>query len=165
MKSYSRERPEQSEYTLAIAVFYSFFLHAAVVVAALFVHYLVIPKAVFPPAYQVKLVGQPNESVPTQTPTSAAAPSPPKQEAMPVTAKPSPKSKKAVVALKKVAPKKDSLPDLTRQKKTLAPLEQTKSNEATTQKSPVIPSVPAVPAAGPATTGKRSEGVDVTRLH
>jgi outer membrane biosynthesis protein TonB len=156
-----RRRPEQSKYTLARAVFYSFFLHASIVAVALFLHFLTIPKAVLPPSYQVKLVGQPKESVPIP----AAAPAPPKKEAVPVAAaKPSPKSKKAVVALKKVAPKKDSLPDLTRQKKTPAPVEHAKPSEATTKNPPAIPAAPAVPSAGPATAGKKSEGqgVDVT---
>ncbi len=152
----SRKRPEKSEYALALAVFYSFFLHAAIVATALFLHFEVTPKAVLPPAYQVKLVGQPKESVPTPTPAAAPAPAPPKKEAMPETAKPSPKVKKSVVAPKKVAPKKDSLPDLTRQKKTPVPLEEKKNNETTPQRSAAVP---AAPAAGPAATGKKSEGV------
>ncbi|MCK9419018.1 MAG: cell envelope integrity protein TolA [Nitrospirae bacterium] len=151
----SRKRPEQSKYTLALAVSYSFFLHAAIVAVALFLHFLVIPKTVLPPSYQVKLVGQPKETVPIP----AAAPVPPKKEAMPDTAKPSPKTKKAAVELKKAARKKDSIPDLTLKKKTPAPMEQTKSSEATPKKSPAIPSAP---AEGPATAGKKSEGVDVT---
>ena len=92
MKLLSRKRPEQSEYALALAVFYSFFLHAAIVATALFLHFEMTPKAVLPPAYQVKLVGQPKESVPAPTP--AAAPAPPKKESMPETAKPSPKAEK-----------------------------------------------------------------------
>jgi protein TonB len=159
-KSPSRNRPEQSGYTLALAVLYSFFLHAAIAGVALFVHFVATPRVVLLPAYQVKLVGQPKESVqtPVAAPAAAPAPAPPKKESTPAV-KPSPKSKKAVVALKKAAPKKDLMPDLTRQKKTPAPVEQTKSSEAASQK---LPAVPAVPAAGPATTGKKSEGVDVT---
>jgi outer membrane biosynthesis protein TonB len=159
MKSFSRKRlsrirPEQSGYALALAVLYSFFLHAAIVGVALLLHFLVVPKAVLLPSYQVKLVGQPKESA--RTPV--AAPAPPKKETKPETAKPSPKSKKAVVAPKKAVPKKDSMPDLMRRKKTPAPVEQTKSREAAPQKPPVSP---AVPAAGPATatTEKKSEGV------
>ena len=161
-KRHARKRPEQSGYTLALAVFYSFFLHAAVVVIILLLHFLVIPKAVLLPSYQVKLVGPPKESVSAP----AAAPVPPKKEAMPETAKPSPKLKKAVVAVKKAAvelkkalPKKDSMPDLTRQKKTPAPSEQTKSSEATPQKSAASPSAP---VEGHATTGMKSENVGVT---
>jgi outer membrane biosynthesis protein TonB len=154
-KRQARERPEQSGYTLALAFFYSFFLHAAVVAVILLLHFLVIPKAVLLPSYQVKLVGPPKESAPAP----AAASVPPKKEAMPETAKPSPKLKKAVVEVKKAAPKKASMPDLTRQKKTPAPSEQTKSHEATPQKSPAGPSVP---VEGPATTGKKIESVGVT---
>jgi TonB family protein len=159
-KSPSRNRPEQSGYTLALAVLYSFFLHASIVGVALFVHFFVFPKAVLLPAYHVKLVGLPKESVqtPAAAPAAAPAPAPAKKEKTPAM-KPSPKSKKAVVALNKVPPKKDLVPDLTQQKKTPAPVEQTKSSEAAPQKSPAVP---AVPAAGPATTGKKSEGVDVT---
>ncbi len=155
MKLSSGKRPEQSGYDAGTCGLLSFFLHAAIVVAALFLHFLVIPKAVLPPAYQVKLVGQPKETVPTP----AAAPATQKKEALPDTAKPSPKPKKSVVKLKKAAPKKDSMPDLTRQKQTTAPLNRRKSSEAAPQKSPAVPSVP---AAGPATTEKKSEGVDVT---
>jgi outer membrane biosynthesis protein TonB len=153
-KRLSRIRPEQSGYALALAVLYSFFLHAAVVGVALLLHFLVVPKTVLLPSYQVKLVGQPKESA--RTPV--AAPAPPKKETTPETVKPSPKPKKAVVAPKKAAPKKDSMPELTRQKKTPAPVEQTKAREAAPQKPPAGP---AVPAAGPATatTGKKSEGV------
>jgi colicin import membrane protein len=154
-KTPSRTRPEQSGYTLALAVFYSFFLHAAVVVIVLVLQFLVIPKAVFLPSYQVKLVGPPKESVPV----SAAVPAPPKKEEMPVTAKPSPKLKKAVIAVKKAAPKKTSIPDLTRQKKTPEPVEQTKVNETAPQKKPASPSVP---VEGTETAGKKSEGVVVT---
>jgi outer membrane biosynthesis protein TonB len=127
---------------------------------ALFVHFFVFPKAVLLPAYHVKLVGLPKVSVqtPAAAPAAAPAPAPPKKEKTPAM-KPSPKSKKEVVALKKVAPKKDLVPDFTQQKKTPAPVEQTKSSEAAPQKSPAVP---AVPAAGPATPEKKSEGVDVT---
>jgi outer membrane biosynthesis protein TonB len=121
----------------------------------LFVQFFAIPKAVFLPSYQVKLVGQPKESAPTSAAAPAAAPAPPKKETTPAV-KPSPKSKKAVVAPKKEAPKKDLVPDLTRQKKTSAPVEQSKSGEVVPQKSPAIP---AVPAEVPATTGKKSEGI------
>lgn len=157
MKLPSRKKPEQSGYPLALAVFYSFFLHAAVVAVVLLLHFLVFPKAVLLPSYQVKLVGPPKESAPTP----AAAPVPPKKEAIPETAKPAPKLKKAVVEVKKAAPKKASMPDLTRQKKTPAPVEQAKVNEATPQKPPASPTVP---VEGPASAGKKSEsvGVDVT---
>jgi outer membrane biosynthesis protein TonB len=154
-KKPSRQRPEQSGYTLALAVLYSFLLHAVIVAAALLLHSLVIPKAVLPPSYQVKLVGQPKETVPVP----AAAPVPPKESLLPEKATPSPKTKKAVVELKKAATKKDSMPDLTRQKKTPAPLEQKKPSEATPQKAPAVPSAP---AGGPAAAGKKSESVGVT---
>lgn len=150
-----RTRPEQSGYTFALAVLYSFFLHAAIVAATILLHFLVIPKAVLPPAYQVKLVGQPKETAPT------AAPVPSAKEAAPEPKKPQPKQKQAAVKSKKAAPKKEALPDLAQQKKKKAtpePLEQTKLHETTPQKPPAIPSVP---AQGPA-TGKKSEGVDVT---
>jgi outer membrane biosynthesis protein TonB len=155
MKLPSRNQPEQSGYPLALAVFYSFFLHAAVVVVILLLHFLVIPKAVLLPSYQVKLVGPPKESAPTP----AAAPVSPKKEAMPETAKPAPKLKKAVVEVKKAEPKKASMPDLTQQKKTPAPVEQAKVNETTPQKPPASP---AIPIEGPAATGKKSENVGVT---
>jgi len=148
-KKLSRTRPEQSGYTLALAVFYSFFLHAAVVVVVLLLHFLVIPKAVLLPSYQVKLVGPPKESVPTP----AAAPVPPKKEAMPETDKPSPKLKKAVVELKKAAPKKGDMPELARQKPKST--QQEKPETAPTKPS----TAPPVPPTVAAQSGGKAEGV------
>jgi len=166
MKLHSGKRPEQSEYALALAVLYSFFLHAAIVGTALFLHFSVFPKTVIPPAYQVKLVGLPKELVSAPAaapPKNELVPAPaapiPKKEVMPAAAKPSPMPKKAAVELKKSAPKKDALPDLGHLKQKPAPLEQTKANETATKESPAVPSPSA--GASPA-AGKKSEGVAVT---
>lgn len=97
MKLPSGKRLGQSGHELTLAAFFSFFLHVIVVVAALLLSSVVTPKAVFPPVYQVKLVGQLQELAPT--------PALPRQEAVPETAKPSPKPKKA-------APKKSAMPEL-----------------------------------------------------
>lgn len=100
----SGKRFGQSDYELAIAVFISCLLHAAVVFAALFLYFWEGPITVLPPVYQVKLVAQPGEPAPA--PASAAAPEPPKQEAAPKPVKLLPKLKKAAAKPEKAAPKK-----------------------------------------------------------
>ncbi len=152
MKLPSGKRFGQSEHELALAVFFSFFLHAAVVFVALFLHFSVFPKTVIPPAYQVKLVGPPKELV---TPTAAELP---KKEEAPPAPKPLPAPKKEAVEVKKVAPKKDAMPDLGRPKQKLAPVEQTNAKEEEPRQSP---SRPSVPAGGHPAAGIKSEGVAV----
>jgi TonB family protein len=166
MKLPSGKRFGQSEHELALAVFFSFFLHAAVVFVALFLHFSVFPKTVIPPAYQVKLVGLPKElvSAPAAAPPKnelvpAPEVAPPKKEVMPAAAKPSPMPKKAAVELKKSAPKKDALPDLGHLKQKPSPLEQTKSKVTVPKESAAVPSAP---AEGSPAAGKQSEGVAVT---
>jgi outer membrane biosynthesis protein TonB len=166
MKLPSGKRFGQSEHEMALAVFFSFLLHVAVLFVALFLHFSVFPKTVIPPAYQVKLVGPPKELVSAPAaapPEKRLAPAPaapiPKKEAMPAAAKPSPMQKKAAVELKKPAPKKNALPDPGHLKQKPAPLEQTKAKETAPRESPAAPSPSAdiSPAAG-----KKSEGVAVT---
>lgn len=157
MKLPSGKRLGQSEYELALAVFFSFFLHAALVFAALFLYFWGGPKTVLAPVYQVKLVGRPDEPAPA-APASAAAPEPPRQDAAPKPVKPLPRLKKAAAKLEKAAPKKGALPELGNRKQKPAQLEQTKAAEAAPKAPPAAPSVPAV---GAATAGKKSEGVDV----
>ena len=164
MKLPSGKRFGKSEHELALAVFVSFLLHAAIVFVALFLHFSVFPKTVLPPAYQVKLVGQPKELVATPSPPKnelAPAPeaAPPKKEAMPAAAKPAPTPKKAAVELKKSAPKKEALPGPGHLKQKPAPSAQTKANETVPHESPTVPSPP---AAGSPVVGKQSEGVAVT---
>ncbi len=103
MKLLSGKRIGQSGYELVLAVFFSFFLHAAVVAAALLLYTVVTPKAYVPPFYEVKLVGAPAEIAPLPQ----ATPSPPSMEA-PKTeapAPPKPTAKKALPKLKKGSPK------------------------------------------------------------
>ena len=166
MKLPSGKRFGQSEHELALAVFFSFFLHAAVVFVALFLHFSVFPKTVIPPAYQVKLVGLPKELVSAPAaapPKNELVPAPaapiPKKEAMLAAAKPSPMPKKAAVELKKSVPKKDALPGLGQLKQKPAPLEQTKAKETVPKESPTAP---APSGAGSPAAGKQSEGVAVT---
>lgn len=164
MKLPSGKRFGKSEHELALAVFVSFFLHAAVVFVALFLHFSVFPKTVLPPVYQVKLVGQPKELVATPAPPKnellpASEVAPPKKEVMPPAAKPAPTPKKAAVELKKSASKKEALPGPGNLKQKPAPLAQTKENETVPKESPTAPSPP---TAGSPAAGKQSEGVAVT---
>jgi colicin import membrane protein len=167
MKLPSGKRSGKSEHELARAVFVSFFLHAAIVFVALFLHFSVFPKTVLPPAYQVKLVGPPKELVETSAPpknelvpTPEAAP--PKKEIMPAAAKPSPMPKKAAAELKKSAPKKEASPGPGHLKQKSAPLAQTKANETVPKESTAVPSAPVAPAGVSLAAGKQSEGVVVS---
>ena len=122
MKLLSGKRIGQSGYELVLAVFFSFFLHAAVVAAALLLYMTVTPKVYVPPFYEVKLVGAPAEIAPlpqaTPSPASMEAPkteAPPKKTAKKVLAK----SKKATVKAAKAAKaavKKGAIPELEQQK-------------------------------------------------
>ena len=149
MKLLSGKRIGQSGYELVLAVFFSFFLHAAVVAAALLLYMTVTPKVYVPPFYEVKLVGAPAEIAPlpqaTQSPPSMEAP--PKTEAP---APPKPTAKKALPKLKKGPPKatkalskKGAMPELNQKPK--AAVEQEKPAEAP----------------GETTPGPKSEGVAV----
>jgi TonB family protein len=154
----SGKRFGQSDYELALAVFFSFFLHAAIVFVALFVHFSVFPKAVIPPAYQVKLVGLPEEPVsapaapPKNEPVAAPAPPIPKKEVMPAAEKPS-------RTPKKTSPKRAAMPELGHLTKKPAHTERTNTDEAVPQRSPAVP---AASAKGAQAAGGISEGVAVT---
>jgi outer membrane biosynthesis protein TonB len=154
----SGKRFAHSDYELALAVFFSFFLHAAIVFVALFVHFSVYPKAVIPPAYQVKLVGLPEEPVsasaapPKNEPVAAPAPPIPKKEVKPAAEKPSRTPKKA-------APKREAMPELGHLKKKSAGSERTSADVAVPQRSPAVPTAS---AKGAQAAGGISEGVAVT---
>lgn len=150
MKLPSRKRLGQSDFDLAFAVFYSFFLHAAVIFIALLVHYLVIPKTFMPVAYHVKLVGQPREIAPAP----AAEPALPKKEPASDPVKPAPKPKKAAAEPKKTAPRKDSVPELARQKPTAS--QQKKPGPAPASTAPPAPPI------GAAQSGDKAEGVAIS---
>ncbi len=144
MKLLSGKRIGQSGYELALAVFFSFFLHAAVVAAALLLYTVVTPKAYVPPFYEVKLVGLPAEIAPlpqaVQSPPSMEAPTPeaPKTKAP---APPKPTVKKALLKAKKAshkavkaAAKKGTIPELNQKPK--AAVEQEKPAEAPGETTP-----------------------------
>jgi len=118
MKLPSGKRLGQSGYELALAVFFTFFIHAAVVAAALFLSVMTIPKKVVPPVYQVKLVGLPQELSPAPLPTTPVVPAPAPQPPEPIkkSAPPSPKHGKPAAKPIKAAPSKNALPELSSQK-------------------------------------------------
>ena len=118
MRLPSGKRLGQSGYELALAVFFTFFIHAAVVTFALVVSFAAIPKKLIPPVYQVKLVGLPEEPAPAPLPTAPVepAPAPPQPEPVKKPAPPSPKHGKPAVKQMKAAPKKNALPELSAQK-------------------------------------------------
>jgi TonB family protein len=160
MRSYAATKIGQSDYELVLSVFFSFFLHAAIVVLALILYSASTPKVYIPPFYEVKLVGQPAEIAPAP----AAAPAPPVTKAEPARTEKKPQPKVKIAAPKPVIKqlKQSAMPELAPQKKKTARNEEAKP--ATEQVKPTpqeTASVPSVPAALPATAGNKTEGVAV----
>ncbi len=140
----------QSGYELALAVFFSFFLHAAVIALALILYSVVTPKVHVPPFYEVKLVGLPAEISPA--PAAAPAPSSPKVEPAAAREKPQPKIKQAAPKPMPAAPKKGDMPELA-MKKPEKPPARVQPETPQQQAQPAQPAVPAPPGekAGAAT--------------
>jgi protein TonB len=162
MRLPSGKRLGQSGYELALAVFFTFFIHAAVAAAALFLSLTAIPKKVFLPVYQVKLVGLPQELAPTPLPASPAAPAPapPQPEPMKKPAPPAPKAGKPAARQRqgKSALNKNALPELSSQKPKPAEVQPTPAE--TTDARPQPPSKASAEKAAPSLGG--AENVAVT---
>ncbi len=143
MRMHAGKKIGQSGNELVLAVFFSFFLHAAVIALTLFLYMAVTPKIKIPLFYQVKLVSLPPESqpVPAQEPAQSA----------PAQKKPEP-AKKASPKPVKAAPAKTALPEFAPQKPKKEKPEKAPEEEET------APSAPAAPAK----TGGKSEGVAVS---
>jgi TonB family protein len=107
----------QSENDLVHAVFFSFFLHAALVALMLFIMYAVNPKIYVPPFYDVKLVGLPGPKLPASGPeaAAAAAPSPPKPDVEQPRELKQP-TKKAPPQHVKSPPKNEAIPEFSSRK-------------------------------------------------
>ena len=157
MKLLSGQRIGQSGYELALAVFFSFFLHAAVIAGALFLYIAAGPKAFIPPHYEVQLVGLPAELSPAPMEGGAPVSPPlPKEEAKPSKAKARLKAKKAAPRSAKAAAKKNALPEFSQQKPKQAQPEQQKQETASTEQAA------ASPASAAEKTGAKAEGVAVS---
>jgi colicin import membrane protein len=141
MKLLSGKRIGQSGYELTLAVFFSFFIHAAVVVVALFLYMAASPKVYVPPSYNVKLVGLPEETVPA--PDQQKAPLPPARAEK----KAEPKAKQVA----RTAPKKAAMPELSLRKQKQA------KRETEAQESPST----SIPGAESAKTNVKNAGVNV----
>lgn len=143
MRLPSGKRLGQSGYELALAVFFTFFIHAAIVAFALFFSFTAIPKKIIPPVYQVKLVGLPQDLVPAPLPAEPAepppSPSPPPPEPVKKPAPPSPKSGKPAAKLKPATQNKNAIPELSA-KKTKPTAEQAPPAEATESPASAKPS-------------------------
>jgi periplasmic protein TonB len=148
MRLYYGKKIGQSSAELMLAVFFSFFMHAAIVAAALFIALAVSPKVYVPPFYEVKLVGQPaGEAV-------AAGPAPPL--APPVAEKAKPKTRKSAPRPPKAALNKGALPELSRKPTKPSLPEQTEPQTTPTEQA-TAPSTTA-----PGKSGARAEGVAVS---
>ncbi len=156
---------DQSENELVLAIFFSFFLHAALLALALFIIFAINPKIYVPPVYEVRLVGPPSHASPATSSVAAAAPTPPKPEAAPVGEKPVQLTKKAPAQPEKVLPKKEALPAFSPMKPKVPPKTAAKTTEKPTAK-PVAPTAPAAPVASASspmgTSGGKTEAVAVS---
>jgi TonB family protein len=121
MRPYVGQKIGQSGFELIQAVFFSFFLHAAIVIATLFLYTAVNSKIYVPPSYTVKLVSLPAEQ-------SAEHPSetPPMPQPEPVKVKPKEIAKKAQP---KVVPKKGAMPEYGQKKQKPAPQAEEKPED------------------------------------
>jgi TonB family protein len=170
MRSYAATKIGQSDYELVLSVFFSFFLHAAIVVLALILYSASTPKVYIPPFYEVKLVGQPAEIAPAP----AAAPAPPLTKAEPARTEKKPQPKVKIAAPKPVIKqlKQSAMPELAPQKKKTARNDEAKpatteeAKPATTEQAKPAPketaSVASVPTAASVTAGNKTEGVAVS---
>jgi len=133
MKLLSGKRIGQSGYELVLAVFFSFFIHAAIVVAALFLFMAVSPKVYVPPFYNVKLVGLPADIAPAQVQQTAPIPLP-KQETKKTEPK---KSTKSTPNASRTTAKKSVMPEFSELKQKPKPEEvkPAETSEGETQKS------------------------------
>ncbi len=139
MRMHAGKKIGQSGNELTLAVFFSFFLHAAAIALALFLYMAVTPKIKIPPYYQVKLVGLPAESQPV----------PAQEPAQPAPKKPEP-GKKALPKPVKAAPAKSAVPEFSAQK----PKHEKPESAPTEQET--------APSAPTAKAGGKSEGVAVS---
>jgi outer membrane biosynthesis protein TonB len=152
MKLSSGKRIGQSGGELATASVFSFTLHSIFLAAVLF--YLhAAPKKYTPPFYEVKLVGQPAESLQVpQAPPSENQPATPKQAAK---AAPKAKGKKEAPQARKATAIKSAVPALVKPQKPATPTPE----ETVSAQPPAQAGAPSNEAAGP---GAKGEGVAVT---
>jgi TonB family protein len=113
-KLYGGQRIGQSRQELVLTVFLSFFLHAAVIIIALFISSAIGWKTYIPPSYAVNLVSLPTEKMEAPDKEKAVIPQP-----EPVKEKRRAPEKKQP-AVQKTVPNKDAIPELD-QKKTKKP--------------------------------------------
>jgi outer membrane biosynthesis protein TonB len=113
MKLLSGKRIGQSGYELLIAVFFSFFIHAAIVAAALFIYSVASPRVSVPPFYNVKLVGLPADIAPTPVRQTATLPPPTPREERKAEPK---KTIKTTLKVASTTAKKSAMPEISNQK-------------------------------------------------
>ena len=166
MRLYAAKKIGQSDDELVLSVFFSFFLHAAIVALALILYSVSAPKVYIPPFYDVKLVGPPAEVASAP----AAAPAPPVTKAEPAPAEKKPQPKVKIAAPKPVikALNKGVIPELAPQKKKTVKNEEAKTaseqvKPATAQQAKPAPketaSAPNVSPAAPAASDAKTVGV------
>ena len=152
MRLLSGKRIGQSRPELAYAVLFSFFLHGIILFTALFLYTSATPKTYVPPAYQVKLVGQPedNPRTPSERPAGSVTPPVLKHEE-----KPAPKKITIPQKVAKAAPAKGAMPELAQPKHQPIKEEEAKPEETVKEQH-------AAPVGGPSvSSGGAASGVSV----
>jgi len=168
MRLLSGKRIGQSGYELALAVFFSFFIHAAIVAAALFLYFAASPKVSVPPFYSVKLVRLPADFAPppVQQPGPPLPPTPTEErkaepKKTPPVAQPAQlppqlhaeggktgpkKANKAALTVAKVPAQNSAMPELSEQRQKSKPeeIKPSESSEGQAQKATGGPQVGAV---------------------
>jgi TonB family protein len=150
MRLLSGKRIGQSGPELAYSVLFSFFLHVIILFTALFLYTSATPKTYVPPAYQVKLVGQPVDipKAPSERPMGSVTPPAPKHEEKPV-----PKKSTVPQRVVKTAPSKAAMPELAQPKHRPIKEEEPKPEETVKEQHPAPPvGEPSVSGSG-ATSG------------
>jgi TonB family protein len=155
MRLLSGKRIGQSRPELAYAVLFSFFIHGIIFFVAVFLYTSATPKTYVPPAYQVKLVGQPVDIPQASSggPAGGVTPPVPKHEE-----KPAPKKSTIPQTVAKTAPTKGALPELTQPKQRPIKEEEAKPEEIV-KEQPAGPTGTAGGTAGP--VGGTASGVTV----
>ena len=147
MRLLSGKRIGQSRPELAYAVLFSFFLHSIILFTALFLYTSAAPKTYVPPAYQVKLVGQPVEipQTPSERPAGGVTHPVPKHEE-----KPAPKKITVPQRVAKAAPTKGAIPELAQPKHLPIKEEEAKPEEIVKEQHAGTVGGPAVSGGGAA---------------
>lgn len=158
MRLLSGNRIGQSRPELAYAVLFSSFLHVIILAAAIFLNMSITPKKYVPPAYQVRLVGEP-VNIP-----QASSGGPAGGAAAPVTKqveKPAPKKITVPQKVAKAAPTKGAMPELTQPKQRPKKEVEAEPEEIVKERPSGMVGGPSAPGGGTTSGSGTASGVTV----